>query len=261
MPEKTTHAPGTFCYPEAAVEDVAKATAFYGGLLGWDVAPVPGGGYHLARRKGKIVAGMYALTGDMKKRGVPANWLSYVRVASADESADKAAGLGGKVRHAPFDLPGIGRMAMLQDTTGGLFALWEPKGMEGVGLVDEPGAPCWYELYSRDVAKAKAFYSGLFGWTCASMPSCTIEGEYTLFRLGETPVAGLMEMLPKHFEGVPPHWDPYFAVEDCDAAVKQCAALGGRVHVKGTDIPNVGRFAVLGSPDGACFSVLQAAAR
>lgn len=261
MPEKSRHAPGTFCYPETAVEDVSRATAFYGGLLGWEFRPVPGGGYHLAHRNGKLVAGLYALTPEMKQRHIPENWLSYVRVDSTDGVAKKAAALGGRVVHAPFDLPGIGRMAMFEDTSGGLFAVWEPKGLEGVGLVDEPGAPCWFELYARDVAKAKAFYSGLFGWTWASMPSCTTKGEYTLFRLGDLPVAGLMEMLPEVFEDTPPHWDPYFAVEDCDATVKKCASLGGEVRLEATDIPDVGRFAVLHSPDGACFSVMQTAKR
>ena len=251
MPVKERHAPGSFCYPEVSVADVARASAFYGGILGWEVAPVPGGGYHLARRGGQVVAGMHA------PPGVPANWLSYVRVESADAAAKKAADLGGRVRHAPFEVPGIGRMAMLQDPADALFAVWEPKGMEGVGLVDEPGAPSWWELLTKDAEKAGAFYAGLFGWTPQAMPFSASGAAYTLFRNGEAPAAGMMALPPGPLGDAPPHWCPYFAVESCDAAASRCGAEGGRVVLPPRDLPLVGRFSVLADPGGARFTVIQ----
>ena len=59
---------------------------------------------------------------------------------------------------------------------------------------------------------------------------------------------------------MPPHWSVYFAVEDCDASTATATRLGGSVLTPPTDIPGVGRFAVLRDPQGAIFSVLEAAA-
>lgn len=58
---------------------------------------------------------------------------------------------------------------------------------------------------------------------------------------------------------VPPHWMPYFRVDDCDATTKLAAALGGSAKVPPMDIANVGRFAVLADPLGAHFSVITLA--
>jgi predicted enzyme related to lactoylglutathione lyase len=55
----------------------------------------------------------------------------------------------------------------------------------------------------------------------------------------------------------PPNWLPYFMVEDCDATAGKAAATGGKAMVPPTDIPNVGRFAVLGDPQGAMFAIIK----
>src|SRR5688572_32864035 len=151
-------------------------------------------------------------------------------------------------------------MAMFDDTAGGLFAVWEPKGIEGVGLVDEPGAPCWYELLTRDAEKARAFYTGLFGWTPQPMPFSSSGLPYTLFRNGPDPAGGMMPLPPGPLGDAPPHWCPYFAVEDCDAAAALCAEKGGKVVLPPRDLPLVGRFAVLAAPYGARFAVFRAGA-
>jgi hypothetical protein len=258
MPAKQRHAPGSFCFPEAASGDLEAAKKFYGDLLGWDVRDVTGGFYSIAERKGKPVAGLYGIMPDQREKGVRPHWLSYVSVASADAAAEKATDLGGKVLAPPFDVPVVGRMAVVQDPTGACFGLWEPKGHEGAGLVDEPGAPCWYELLTWDAPRAVAFYTGLFGWKPRVEPSPnTPTGEYTVFHNGPEHGCGMLAMSKERFGDAPSHWEPYFAVEDCDAVAKECARLGGKVCVPPSDIPRIGRFAVLEAPDGACFTVIR----
>jgi uncharacterized protein len=56
---------------------------------------------------------------------------------------------------------------------------------------------------------------------------------------------------------MPRAWVTYFTVDDADAAAKKAAELGGMVAVQPTDIPNVGRFACVVSPQGVMFFVLQ----
>ena len=256
MPERTGRAPGSFCWPEIATADLAKAKAFYGELFGWDIREQPGYGYAIAHRGEKSVAGMYALMPDQVKQGVPPHWMGYVLVASTDASAASAAGLGGKVLAPPFDVPGVGRMAVIEDPTGACFALWEAKGHGGAEVEGEPGSVCWYELATTDAARAKAFYSGLFGWTWKESPIPTPTSPYREFFVGEAMGGGMEQMGPQQ-AGIPSHWRIYVAVSDCDAVAKACVALGGKVHVPPTDIPRVGRFAVLNAPDGAYFSVIR----
>jgi predicted enzyme related to lactoylglutathione lyase len=57
--------------------------------------------------------------------------------------------------------------------------------------------------------------------------------------------------------GVKPSWQVYFEVDDCDAAVAAAAREGGAVAVPATDIPGVGRFAILTDPAGAPFAVIK----
>ena len=52
MPERKSHAPGSFCWPEIASKDQGRANVFYGELFGWDIRTVPGGFYWIAHRKG-----------------------------------------------------------------------------------------------------------------------------------------------------------------------------------------------------------------
>src|SRR5262245_47119948 len=166
MPEVTKHNPGTFCWVELATTDPAAAKRFYGDLFDWSVEDMPAGEgmtYTMLKLGGKNAGALYHLDEDRRKAGVPPHWFTYVAVTSADESAKKAASLGGTVVQQPFDVMDVGRMAVLQDPTGAHFAVWEPKRHHGTGIVGEPGSHVWTELLTTDTKKAGDFYSKLFG--------------------------------------------------------------------------------------------------
>ena len=65
-----------------------------------------------------------------------------------------------------------------------------------------------------------------------------------------------MEITPQ-MGPVPPNWLPYFRVEDCDATAQKAKSSGGKLMVPPQDIPNVGRFSVIGDPQGAMFAILK----
>jgi predicted enzyme related to lactoylglutathione lyase len=156
-----------------------------------------------------------------------------------------------------MDVLDVGRMAILGDPTGAVFAVWQPRAHAGAGLVNEPGAFCWSELETRDVDTAKKFYSAVFGWDAHT--NTFGDGEYVEWQRGGRSLGGAMEMGANFPASVPPHWLIYFAVEDCDAAVVRATELGGSAVVPATDIPP-GRFAVLADPHGAVFAVIRMSA-
>ena len=116
---------------------------------------------------------------------------------------------------------------------------------------DEANALCWNELYTRDAARARTFYTGLFGWRTKEDP-----GGYTEWQRGETSVGGMLAIQPE-WGPMPPHWLPYFAVDDCDATVAKVGQLGGSTMMPPRDIPKVGRFAIVRDPQGAAFAVIK----
>jgi predicted enzyme related to lactoylglutathione lyase len=113
---------GKFYWNELMTRDVAKAKKFYGDSLGWTFEDMPMGDamygtYTIARAGDDMVGGMFDISGDMFK-GQPETWFSYVAVDDLDQRLAKAKKAGGKVLREPFDVPGIGRIAIIADTNG-----------------------------------------------------------------------------------------------------------------------------------------------
>jgi uncharacterized protein len=257
MPERTNYAHGTPSWIDLQTTDQAAAKQFYAGLFGWtydDLPASPDGSlvYSMATLKGQHVAAIAPL-GEQAEQGVPPHWNSYVTVDDVEAAAAKVAGAGGTVIAPPFDVLDAGRMSVVQDPTGAVFELWQPKNNIGAGLVNEPGAFSWSELITPDVPKAAAFYNALFGWT-----TLTHEGDmpYTEFQLDGNSIAGAMN---PPMPGIPPLWGIYFAVGDTDATVEKATALGGSVIAPPMDI-EPGRFAVLADAQGAMFNVIKMSA-
>jgi predicted enzyme related to lactoylglutathione lyase len=255
MVEKTKHDPGMFCWVELATNDGAAAKKFYTSLFGWSVNEFPVGDgmtYSMLEKNGKQAGALYQL--GRQQKGVSPHWNSYVCVASADESAAKAKKLGGTVVTEPFDVMDQGRMANIQDPTGAMFAVWEPKKHVGAQVVNEPDAFCWNELYTTDPKKAGDFYGGLFGWT--KDPRHMDFGEYVIFKLGDAQACGMMQ-ISKEMGPMPPYWLVYFAIEDCDRTVEKAKGAGAKVMMPPMDIENIGRFSILTDPQGAGFAVIK----
>lgn len=151
----------------------------------------------------------------------------------------------------PFDVFDFGRMAVLQDPEGAVFCVWQANKHFGVMVRDEDNTLCWNELASKDPEAALGFYGKLFGWEGKVAP------EYVEVSSGGTPVGGIRRI--GEGEPTPPNWMPYFAVADCDGFVASAQSGGATPYVPPRDIPSVGRFSVLGDPQGAVFAVIRLA--
>ncbi len=108
----------------------------------------------------------------------------------------------------------------------------------------------WHELLTTDTAAAATFYAKVLPWRTqpSNMPG------YTIFMAGGAQVGGLMA-LPQEAADTPAHWLVYVGTPNVDATVTQAQGLGARLCKAATDIPSVGRFAVLADPQGATFAV------
>jgi uncharacterized protein len=262
MPEFTSHAPGTFCWPELSTTDQKGAVTFYRSLFGWNINDQPMGPnetYSMFEMRGKSIGAAYSMRKEERDQHVPPHWGSYVAVANADESAKQAEQLGGKTLAPAFDVMDAGRMAVLQDPTGAVFQVWQSKKHAGAGILNEPGALCWTELMTRDTPAAEKFYTKLFGWS--SKTSDMGPMKYTEFSNQGKTGAGMMEITKEMGPSVPPNWMPYFQVTNVDATFAKAKELGGAEIVAPRDIPNVGRFAVIKDPQGAVFSIFTPAPR
>jgi predicted enzyme related to lactoylglutathione lyase len=245
--------PGSFCWPELATSDQKAGTAFYAKLFDWvqhDNDMGPAGVYTMFRMRGRDVAAAASLRPEEKQHGVPAHWNTYISVANADEAVKRAQALGAKVLAPAFDVMDAGRMAVVQDPTGAVFQVWQAGKHIGTRIQGETGALCWSELYTRDTGAAEKFYSQMFGWTTKTGGT----PPYTEFHLAGKGIGGMMAIQPEWGQ-MPPNWVPYFQVDDCDASAAKAKSLGANIGVKPTDIPNVGRFAMVADPQGAMFSI------
>ena len=252
MAERTSYEPGTPSWVDIGTH-VEGAKAFYGPLFGWETqeaGPVEEtGGYGFFTKNGNLVAGY----GPQQNPGPPF-WSTYVSVEDAEKTAAKVEEAGGTVVMAPMQVMTAGTMAVFQDPIGAFFSIWQPDEHIGAQLVNEPGGFSWNELNTRDIETAKQFYATVFGWTATTSESGPMT--YTEFKLGDTTIAGGMNMPAEMPAEVPPHWLVYFTVESVDDTVEQAKGLGANAMFGPEDIPGGrGRIAVLTDPQGAAFGL------
>jgi len=121
-------------------------------------------------------------------------------------------------------------------------------------MTDNTGKFVWYEWIGADLAGAVDFYRHVIGWDIAASPMAAFV--YQIASAGGYPVGGLLTT-PSEAQGAPPCWTAYIWVESVDAAIDTLKAAGGQVMRPATDIPGVGRFAVVADPQGAPFALFR----
>ncbi len=120
---------GTFHWNELLTGDLEASKTFFAEVCGWtyDDVPMPNFTYTVAKSGGRMVAGMM----DKSKTGdpaMPSHWMAYIGVDDVDAAAEKVAGAGGKVIQEPFDVEGVGRIAIVADPDGAVVGLMTDAG-------------------------------------------------------------------------------------------------------------------------------------
>lgn len=252
--------PGTPCWVDLMVPDQQAALDFYSDLFGWqgEVGPPETGGYSVCQLKGKPVAGiMKAMNpdGTVPDPMPPTVWTTYLSTDGIEATLKAVTDAGGSVMVGPMDVMELGRMAVIADPTGAVVGLWQAGSFDGAGIVNEHGALIWNELSTSDTDAAAAFYSAVLPISPAPSQMPDAQG-YTEFNVGGRAIGGMMD-LSSMPPGVPPHWLPYFHVDDVDSIQAAAVRAGGSVKAPAFDMA-AGRMAVLSDPQGGTFAVITA---
>ena len=251
----TKYPHSTFSWADCSSTDAAVGKTFYSELMGWTTEDIPMGDgtfYTFFKKDGETVAAISPMPQAMKDQGMYSVWNSYITVDDVDVMHAKAKEHGGTVMGEPIDVFDNGRMLVLQDPTGAVVSLWQPKSHIGASLVNTVGALSWNELYTRDMPKATDFYSKLLGWDIDKVDGM----EYWVASVKGRQNAGMMPIRDEWGE-MPPHWMAYFAVADIEAATDKVEKLGGKVHSRLIDMGDVGRGSVIADPAGAVLTIIQ----
>lgn len=121
--------PGAMSWAELMTSDAEAAVRFYGELLGWQIKGMPMEGmgtYHVCSVPGhddQPIGGI--CNRPPQEASQPPTWGVYATVADVEATVARCTALGGTVCAAPFDVPGVGRMAVLQDPQGAVFQVMQ----------------------------------------------------------------------------------------------------------------------------------------
>jgi uncharacterized protein len=250
MPVRENPPVGAPCWVDLMSSDPAKSTAFYRELFGWQAdAPDPEfGGYTNLTKDGDRVAGLM----QADEGGVADVWSVYLCVEDAAATVKAAGERGAQVIVDAMPVGDLGVMAVVIDPGGAAIGMWQPGEHRG-GLVGADGAPCHFELHTRDYDAVLPFYEEVFGWSL-QREADTPELRYSVLPLPEGERAGIMDSSGHLPEGTPSYWTVYFSAPDVPAALAKVEALGGNV-VMGPDDTPYGVLAVATDATGAAFSL------
>lgn len=121
---------GHFHWNELMTRDVASAQKLYGDALGWtfETMPMPDGTqYHLCKAGEDMVGGMFDISKNPQFGEMPAGWMAYIAVDDVDACLEKAKADGAMVMGEPFDVQGVGRIAMVRQPDGAMIGWMTPS--------------------------------------------------------------------------------------------------------------------------------------
>ncbi len=249
----TEYPQGSPCWIDLGTSDLEAAKSFYAGLFGWDTPPGDPqyGGYTLAHKGPDAVAGL----GPLMAPEQSVAWNSYFAAADCDATLAAVTAAGGAVVAPGMDIGDQGRMAVCADPTGAVFGIWQAGVFPGAQVATEPDTWSWNELRTTDAAGAASFYATVFG---VETEVGDVGGvEYTLLKVDDRRVAGIMSMTGLFPPDVPAHWMTMFSVAELEESTATVEKLGGQSIGPVGEAEGIGRWIAVADPQGGMFTIVQ----
>lgn len=244
---------GHVVWHDLFASDRQGAMAFYERVAGWTYRTEHatdfawGGGprdFVLALSGDEAGAGFVETSPDLTT-----GWIAYVEVRDVDASATRAEELGGAVVRQPFEVPGVGRNALLRDPLGALVGISLSK--HGFPV---PRRQFGAEVYvSGSPGFPQAFYDPLFGWTLKPPRSGTPDDHAVVGRSGDVVALHLSQAVPRSERAI---WAPSLKVASQEEALRTAGKLGAKPVVPPRSAMR--RCSLLEDPQGASFCLQEA---
>jgi len=261
--QQTNEPRGDFIWYELLTTNIAAAKRFYDAVVGWNIqdkSDFPNDYRMIGRSDGKFAGGAMQLSEESKEHGARPCWLGYILVPDVDASVASISAEGGQVHMPAFDIPGVGRVAMVTDPQGAPFYIMKPQPPEGdpdaksdVFSPTEAQRVRWNELSTTDQDGAIDFYKRQFGWNQEGAMPMGEMGDYRFIQANGVNIGAIMRKPPQRPVSV---WSYYIGVDDIDRAIQAITEGGGQVLNGPNEIPG-GEFALNAmDPQGAAFGIV-----
>ena len=261
--QQTNEPRGDFIWYELLTSDIAGAKRFYDAVVGWNIqdkSDFPNDYRMIGRSDGKFAGGAMQLSEESKEHGARPCWLGYILVPDVDASVASISAEGGQVHMPAFDIPGVGRVAMVTDPQGAPFYIMKPQPPEGdLNAKSDVFSPTaaqrvrWNELSTTDQDGAIDFYKRQFGWNQEGAMPMGEMGDYRFIQANGVNIGAIMRKPPQRPVSV---WSYYIGVDDIDRAIQAITEGGGQVLNGPNEIPG-GEFALNAmDPQGAAFGIV-----
>jgi predicted enzyme related to lactoylglutathione lyase len=248
--------PGKIVWHELITDTPKETQLFYTGLFGWKFESLPdkGTNYLLIRHRGKLIGGMIDQNRLPTKADI-SQWVALLAVTDIAAATAVVSKSGGTVFTPPTSLGDRGKIAVVADPQGALFALLQTRDGDPADVDEIPpvGDFLWHELWTVEIDSAAAFYSKLAPYRMEHKRLGTVEEsvDYLVMNTNDRKRGGIRE---NPFEGLPPIWVNYLRIanaEELDAILARVEPLGGEILVPAVRRPGGGSVAMIAGPSGA----------
>jgi uncharacterized protein len=261
----TSPACGRFIWYELMTTNPTAAAAFYGAVVGWQIAtqPEPGAGgidyRHIQRSDGGSAGGVLHLDAEMQRHGARAGWFAYLHVQDVDAAVRAIQDDGGALLMPAFELP-VGRIALVADPLGAPFYVMAPTPPPGVPApvsdVFDPVAAQrvrWNELSTTQPARAKAFYAKHFAFEFRDSLPMGPGGSYDFIDHGGLRLGAVTALPPAQKRS---SWLFYLGVPSITEAEAAVPAAGGRILHGPHQVPGNLWILIVTDPEGVVIGLV-----
>ncbi|MBT7720431.1 MAG: VOC family protein [Halieaceae bacterium] len=248
--------PGKIIWHELITDTPEQTQRFYTELFGWEFEPLSDKNinYFLIRQNGKAIGGMINQNRLPTKADI-SQWVALFSVTDIAAATDQVASSGGTVFTPPTSLGDRGKIAVVADPQGALFALLQTANGDPADTAEPAsvGDFFWHELWTGDIDRAVTFYGKLAPYQMErrNLGTGNESIDYVVMQTQQQKRGGIRA---NPFKGLPPIWVNYLQIPDdaeLDRILAKVESLGGEILVPAASRPSGGTVAMIAGPSGA----------